>query len=1049
MTISLFTRRINWLLLVFIFSAKVLLSQAPNAGISTVPSPTNGTVTICSNSTVVFTSSSTQTTAQSTYNWNFGTGATPQTATGIGPHSVTYSVGVTTNTSATLVVNNMNGQPNSTATRPIAITSITSPLLTLTSSGAGFSTSTTNGLPLFKNCSASGPQLFSFQSNYPNTATQTINWGDGTLSTQANFTGNQITHVFPIGQFTITHSVTVGNCTKTSQYIVFNGSAPVVSVTGSGQTTCLPSPFSISIASNDVPINYSVSFSDGSPLNLFTTGNDTTISHVFNTSSCGVDYFFAPGVPPIQNAFSVSVVAQNFCSNGFPTVFTIGPITASTGPDATFSYSPGSPICQGEEVTFENTSAAGENISSTGCDSTYAFYWKLLQSSGYTLQSGSFGSSNGFIGSSLNYAQWTSGSEELDIVFTAAGTYTMVLYTANSCGVDSMVQLITVNPAATVSFSPVNQTICSGGLTNLITLTSSVPGYTINWEITSSSNVQGATILTGSGVSPTTINPMTLLNTNNAVGTLEISASVGCTNVPPSTHTITVNPIGNITATPIFSFLCSGQTTDIDFTSNLSNTTFSWTATAPVSIQGEANGAGAGINQTLLNTGNTIDTVQYVVSAGNVACPGANVTVLVAVQPNLTINQNADISVCPSTEINPTNYTSTPPGATFTWTNNNTAIGLGSSGTGDVPTWVAPTNTTGNPITGSIQVSAQLNSCPAVQDDFTVTIQSSPTFSHAILPVTGLTCLNDTVTILGNVNPTNSSVSWTGPFIFSGTNTLTPVVTGPGNYTITVTAGTTGCTSQSTVQIDPPTTVSINQVNIQSVSCFGGNNGTISVQTDNSSGLSYAWTPAVSSGAQATGLSTGVYSVLVTNADGCTDDTTVFVAQSTPLNLSVTSLIDSECGEDNGSISVSASGGLGGYTYLWSTGATGSVLNEVDAGSYTITITDNGGCEIDSVVSLDCTPLVPLVVPQFLSPNNDNKNDIWLVENLSFYKDNKVTVYNRWGNVVFESEPYENDWNGCFKGDATQVLPAATYFYVIDTKKKSQDPFTGYIEIQP
>jgi gliding motility-associated-like protein len=85
----------------------------------------------------------------------------------------------------------------------------------------------------------------------------------------------------------------------------------------------------------------------------------------------------------------------------------------------------------------------------------------------------------------------------------------------------------------------------------------------------------------------------------------------------------------------------------------------------------------------------------------------------------------------------------------------------------------------------------------------------------------------------------------------------------------------------------------------------------------------------------------------------------------------------------------------------------------------------------------------------FLSPNNDNKNDIWVVENLSFYKDNKVTVYNRWGNVVFESEPYENDWNGCFKGDATQVLPAATYFYVIDTKKKSQDPFTGYIEIQP
>lgn len=67
------------------------------------------------------------------------------------------------------------------------------------------------------------------------------------------------------------------------------------------------------------------------------------------------------------------------------------------------------------------------------------------------------------------------------------------------------------------------------------------------------------------------------------------------------------------------------------------------------------------------------------------------------------------------------------------------------------------------------------------------------------------------------------------------------------------------------------------------------------------------------------------------------------------------------------------------------------------------------------------------------------------------YPDNKVTILNRNGNVVFEAEPYNNDWDGTYQKDGSVIgqLPAATYFYIIDTKKKSQDPFKGFIEIQP
>jgi gliding motility-associated-like protein len=98
---------------------------------------------------------------------------------------------------------------------------------------------------------------------------------------------------------------------------------------------------------------------------------------------------------------------------------------------------------------------------------------------------------------------------------------------------------------------------------------------------------------------------------------------------------------------------------------------------------------------------------------------------------------------------------------------------------------------------------------------------------------------------------------------------------------------------------------------------------------------------------------------------------------------------------------------------------------------------------------LGCTPLIPIVIPQFLSPNSDNQNELWIIQNTAQYPSIKVTVYNRWGSVVYEAEPYNNDWNGHLKGTNPNPLPAATYFYVVDTNKKSQDPYQGYIEIQP
>lgn len=1025
-------------------------SQQPTASFTTIPVLSGGTVTICEGQSVTFTSTSTQTLPSSSYTWNFGTGANPVTAAGIGPHIVTYSGFGSFNAVATLNVSNNNGTNLSTATANINITVINIPNLTLLSNGSGFSSNTLNGQSLFKKCGSQNAAQFDFQSNYGSGVTQTFNWGDGTTSTQTAITGNQISHIFPVGQYTVTHTVTSNGCSETNQYLVFNGEAPVISISGSGQNFCLPSPFSVDISSNNVPIDYAVAFSDGTPAQFFNTANDTTITHLFTTTSCGVDYLYAPGVPPIENAFSVSVVAENYCStNGLPTVLTLGPITVSEGPTANYNFSPGSPICEGETVNFENTSTGGENIGSNGCDSTYAFYWVPVQSSGFTLVGGTYGSGNGFTGANYDFEQWTDGSNELDITFSTPGNYQFWLYAGNGCGVDSIMQELTINPTGTVIADPVTQTICSGQPTTVVNLTSTVPGYTINWEITNLTNVATINPSQGSGVSPTTFGPITPSNTTDQVGVIEVSATVGCTSVPPTIFTITVNPEAIIEVNPIETLICSGEATDIDLSSNISSATFSWTTNGPSVIVGESNGSGTNIIQTLTNNGNAMDTMNYLITVGNAQCPGPDVTATVIVQPAITINSNVDFTVCPGEIIDPIDYVSTPSGATITWTNSNTSIGLAGSGNGNLPAWSA-TNNNSTSISGNITVSAQLNDCPAVQDQFTVTVIPKPEFNYTLNPESGIDCDLNPATINGVVTPNNCVISWVGPGILSGGNTSSPTVDVAGTYSITMTDNQTGCTNTENVEMDPPSTINITAAIVDDVDCFNGSNGSINIQTDNQGSiLTYNWTPTLINSGNVSGLASGNYAVTVINDDNCQDDATVFVDQGEPILIQVVDSVGSECEEANGSLTVQASGGNGGFDYGWEGDVQGATLSDIDAGSYTVYVIDANGCTASQIIDLGCTPLIEIIIPQFLSPNSDDLNETWIIQNLEFYPDNKVTVYNRWGNVVYEAEPYNNDWNGHYKGTKAESLPAATYFYVIDTKKKSQDPYTGFIEIQP
>ncbi len=1041
----------TWMVLVAcsVWGSKVW-GQTPIAAIGTVPGAQGGVVSICSGQVVTFQSLSTQVGLLTTYQWNFGPGAVPTTATGAGPHAVQFTqISGTANVS--LVVDNQNGLGSDVAVQLVEVTEQPQSNLTLASGATGFSTDEQGGLTVFKKCASNSEATFQLDAGAVAGWTQVFEWGDGSpVSTESDLVSGLVSHTYPIGQFLLTHTLTTPNgCEAVRQYIVFNGAAPIVTVEGQGVTTCLPFPYQIDILSNEVPIDYVVSFSDESPSDVFTTVADTSLAHAFTTSSCGVDYTYAPGFPPIENAFSATIVAQNLCSvGGFPTIFTVGPITISTPAEAAIEQTPPNPVCENATIELTDATTPGENISSTGCDSTYRRVWQLPF--GVNVESGELGSFNGAVGDSYDFEAWTNGTETIELSFASSGTYLVGLQVGSACGMDSVVHEVEVIPAASLAASLLAQTLCSGDTTEAFTLTSSVEGYEVIWSVGGFDGVEPVFPLGGGGVSPVEVPNWVPENSGDVDGTFVVTATLACTNDEPLEHLITVGPEANILPDPVSASICSGTSPEIALESNIDGASFSWTVESVVGVTGANDGSGALIADVLVNANSANTSVEYTVAIGAVACPGEDVVVPVEVLPEFSLPDYADLSGCPGTEfeVEPVEPVE---GAVWSWDNNEPDVGLGAFGAGDVPDFVAGSNATDSPITGTVTVTGSVADCPEVEATFEVTVFDLPDASFDVSPNGGLHCITGEATITGSSDPASCTFEWSGPGVLGTPNGASAEVNAVGTYAVWVTETATGCSAPFSVEVLPPVPVNIEGAQILPVSCPGGADGQVHVDSDaNAGSLTWEWTPSVSDAESAVDLASGTYNVLVVNASFCEDEADFEVTEPAPLEVNLVDSIASECGEENGLLEVLASGGNGGYTYNWVGAPNGSVIDGIDAGQYTIVVEDEEGCSVETVWDLACIPLVEVEPYTFISPNGDQRNDRWLIDHILLYPESEVWVYNRWGNLVHHASPYLNDWDGTFTEGRKvgEPLPAATYYFVIDTKKKSQDPVKGFLEIQ-
>ena len=256
----------------------------------------------------------------------------------------------------------------------------------------------------------------------------------------------------------------------------------------------------------------------------------------------------------------------------------------------------------------------------------------------------------------------------------------------------------------------------------------------------------------------------------------------------------------------------------------------------------------------------------------------------------------------------------------------------------------------------------------------TVTI-TQPTLLVATETHVNVSCFggsNGTATAIASGGTPNYSYSWNTVPVQT---TQTATNLSPGSYTATVTDNN-GCSTTVVATITQPSSAVTATSSVTPVSCFGGADGTATaIATGGTSPYSYSWnTSPVQTTATATGLMAGVYSATITDANGCATSVAVTITQPSTAVSAVTSSTMVSCnGGNDGTASVTASGGTPTYTYMWSCSAsTGTTATGLSAGTCTVSVTDANGCVLTQTAQI----MQPAVLVANVTTINDSCNGV-------------------------------------------------------------------------
>jgi len=512
-----------------------------------------------------------------------------------------------------------------------------------------------------------------------------------------------------------------------------------------------------------------------------------------------------------------------------------------------------------------------------------------------------------------------------------------------------------------------------------------------------------------------------------------VRSSISCSG-PPMTFTITINPTPpSITTTPITGTIsaCQGSPAvnpDIQqFTVSGNSLTNDIIATAPSGFEVSLSASGAYSNSvTLAQSGGKVNNVTvYVRSAasatGNISgnitltsqsATAQNVAVSGIINSLPTVNTVSNQTIKSGSATKVVKFTGTA--NTYNWVNDNPAVGA-TSGTGDISSFT-PINTGNTPITGTFTVTP-LNTAGCSGTPITFTIEVDP-----ILPAV--------ITATGTLSPlstTYGTASTSTNFSVSGTNMnagilITPpagfeVSTDNINFSSTVTVGTSGTINATTVY-----------VRLTSQTPVGSYSGDIVLS---SSG-------ATSSGV-AIPISTvnpAVLTITANNVQKVYGQTLTKGAVSTGFTAN-----GLQNNETIGSVFITYDTGAGpsdkAGTYTGSVVPSNAFGGSFNPKNYTITY------QPGDIIVIEGLPSQPIAIPNAFTPNGDGINDVWNIKSLIDYPSCLVSIFTRYGSMIYQSRGYARPWDGFYNGSQ---LPAGTYYYIINLQN-GQPPFSGWVAL--
>ncbi|MFN8303432.1 MAG: choice-of-anchor V domain-containing protein [Saprospiraceae bacterium] len=772
------------------------------------------------------------------------------------------------------------------------------------------------------------------------------------------------------GTYTLVVTNNNNGCTSSDEAVVTaNQTAPSATATG-GQLTCSATSVQIFVTTNAGQPSFLWTGPNGftSALQNPTVSVAGTYQVVVTNGSNGCSATASASVsqnttPPTVTASASAALtcastlvtltgasnAGNYSWTG-PGGFSSSQQNPTAGAPGVYTLSStGSNGCVSSDTALvvQNTTPPGATASVSGqlnCNSS------SVQLSGTTS-----GSSPSFLWTGPN--NFTSNQQNPTV--NAPGDYNLVVTSGqNGCSSSALVNVVqNIIPPVASATTPVSLTCTSSTVQLDGTASSQGPNYTAQWTTANGIIVSGATTLTPVVGAPGTYQLMVTNSGNGCIST--------------TTVTVTQNPPVAATATVTGNVSCNGG------------------ADGAVAV---AASGGNGAYTYLWSTGATTTSVSGL-SAGTYSVTTTDgescsaVSMATVTQPAV-LTANAAATGETSAGANDGTATAQPVGGTspyaFLWSNS------------------ATTGTITGLMPGSYTVSvSDAQGCSTVQ---TVTVNSFNCSLSASISAQNSTC--------NGANNGSASVNLSGAaapvnYLWSnGATTQTASDLAPGNYTVQITDAN-NCPAALSVSITEPPVLLANAV-ASGETAAGANDGSATAQpTGGTSPYNYLWSTSATT-ASISGLAPGIYTVSVSDANNCSSVQSVNVnAFNCALSANISSANVACNGQSNGQATVTITGGVLPYDYLWSNGNTTATADQLAAGSYSVTVTDDNNCVVIGSVSIT-EPLVLAV-------------SIVSVTNVQCPEDQNGAIAI---DITGGTLPYQLQWSS---GQGGQNLPPGTY----------------------